>query len=1304
MKHKILLVLTLLSTHVMSLLGQEDCNFSISLPSDITICEPGYVNLNGSISGNYLGFNWTGTDGFYDDANLNPRVYVDKTTTYKLKAFGEPTGNLIFNGDFSSGNTGFTSDYLYVADISGYTEELWPEGTYSVTSNPSFVHTYFSNCSDHTGGGNMMVVNGSPTYSRIWCQTITVTPNTTYIFQAFAASVESSSPAILQFSANGALLGSPFNLTSQTCRWDEFYEIWDSGTATSVEICITNQNLAYSGNDFAIDDIYFGALCQKEEEFTVTLSEFNLAPPIPQYINCSNPDAILTVTPIPANNNYTYSWYTQNGSIISNTTLPDILVNAGGTYFVTVTDDVGCTKVEVYDVYDDFEKPNLLIEGNPLLSCTDKSTQLTIHSISYIYDIFWTFPDQSIHTEKTIMATAPGIYTVEVTGDNGCINATTIEVSYESSQFDYDSKKSGPLTCSIPNVDIYLDVFSQVDSILWHSPGIIYQNEGRDTITVQKAGYYVFELFLGDDCSIKDSVKVDLLPPLIAYKIPETDTITCLLTTIDLALDSLDGVRDISWFPSGADPIHEDTLAVNKSGYYHFTLTDINGCTVSDSILVHDDLALPQYTVDIDPIDCKTNTGSFHVRGLHPYDYFWLGSTDTSTSEDPIFGEEGDYTLIVTGPNGCKDTTQYFLPSSKDFPAINGTISPITCTNPQGSIDLGASIPAALTWTGPNGTTGTGNQITSATPGLFVVVAETDEGCISQETFEMPIDTIKPLLAPIQDFILTCANDHYTPSLDLNTYETYQWQGPGLNATSPLNIDIYQPGNYSLTLINANGCAIQRSFVVTENKQKPTFTILAETLNCKSPETQLVISGDPLLFLILNGKDTIPSNFIINMPGTYTFTGVNDLGCSNDFILTVNGAFNNPQIALEPVVLNCYHPEVWLKNSGPYDNLLFTWNTPSGTINSDSILITSTQPISLTATNEDGCSSTVTATITSDFDKPTLHVEGNPVIKCNEESTTLTGIAPGQIRYLWTNASGKILGFNPILLVNAPGDYFLQGLNEINGCTDMLNISISKEPTPNQVLYTEQQPLCFGESGQFVWTNGVGGTAPYTLLLNNKSINPNERISINSGTYHIVLSDANGCQLKDTFDIDQLFDFAVDAGRDTVINLGNSYLLRPNSTLPLDEISGIIWEPSQTLSCADCFNPIATPEQDTRYTITIYDANGCTKQDHVIVRVQFIKGYLAPNIFNPISYSGNSKFTIFPLENSIRIIKNLSIYDRWGNLMFIVDNIEAGNPELGWDGKFLGRDVQAGVYVWKAEIEYKDSSLETAAGDITIFK
>ena len=126
----------------------------------------------------------------------------------------------------------------------------------------------------------MLLVNGSAVPdANIWCQTITVQPNTTYAFSAWLMSASPESPAILDFTVNGTPFGAPLLASSTTCQWAEFYALWESGSTTSASICITNQNLAGSGNDFALDDITFTPLCTYTDSITITI-----LPPAPDLV------------------------------------------------------------------------------------------------------------------------------------------------------------------------------------------------------------------------------------------------------------------------------------------------------------------------------------------------------------------------------------------------------------------------------------------------------------------------------------------------------------------------------------------------------------------------------------------------------------------------------------------------------------------------------------------------------------------------------------------------------------------------------------------------------------------------------------------------------------------------------------------------------------------------------------------------------------------------------------------------------------------------------------------------------------
>ncbi len=164
-----------------------------------------------------------------------------------------PSGNLVTNPDFSSSG-GFGSAYLQNTG----NPPLMP-GEYWIGKIASVINAGFVDCDDHSiGSVNMMVVNGATTSGvQVWCQTLSVTPNTTYLFKAWVASMTSTSPANLQLFINSNPYGAGFIASATPCLWQRYCETWYSGSNTSVTLCLIDINTASGGNDFALDDISF---------------------------------------------------------------------------------------------------------------------------------------------------------------------------------------------------------------------------------------------------------------------------------------------------------------------------------------------------------------------------------------------------------------------------------------------------------------------------------------------------------------------------------------------------------------------------------------------------------------------------------------------------------------------------------------------------------------------------------------------------------------------------------------------------------------------------------------------------------------------------------------------------------------------------------------------------------------------------------------------------------------------------------------------------------------------------------------
>jgi hypothetical protein len=164
--------------------------------------------------------------------------------------------NLIVNGDFEQGNTGFNNGYSYSSD------SLFPEGTYTISTNPRNFGTLFASYNDHTtGAGNMMIANGATISNvTVWEQTVSISPNTNYEFSFWLSTANDApdniNPAELEYFINDVSLGM-ISSPEQMGIWIQESKFWYSGAYTAATIKIVDTDTNWWGNDFALDDISF---------------------------------------------------------------------------------------------------------------------------------------------------------------------------------------------------------------------------------------------------------------------------------------------------------------------------------------------------------------------------------------------------------------------------------------------------------------------------------------------------------------------------------------------------------------------------------------------------------------------------------------------------------------------------------------------------------------------------------------------------------------------------------------------------------------------------------------------------------------------------------------------------------------------------------------------------------------------------------------------------------------------------------------------------------------------------------------
>ncbi len=171
--------------------------------------------------------------------------------------------NLVTNGDFSDGATGFVTTYSDV--ISPGTED---QGSYAVLANPAALpgcSGCFPSVGDHTSGtGNMLLVNTANTNSgAFWSQAFVVAANTDYLLSFWATSLGGIGlkPNLMVTVNAQPLLGTgELPYFDPGTPWLNFTQSWNSGSATSVILSFFSVDLGNPYNDFALDDISFASV------------------------------------------------------------------------------------------------------------------------------------------------------------------------------------------------------------------------------------------------------------------------------------------------------------------------------------------------------------------------------------------------------------------------------------------------------------------------------------------------------------------------------------------------------------------------------------------------------------------------------------------------------------------------------------------------------------------------------------------------------------------------------------------------------------------------------------------------------------------------------------------------------------------------------------------------------------------------------------------------------------------------------------------------------------------------------------
>ena len=187
---------------------------------------------------------WTNLQVIKLSNNVPPTIF-DAPDITVCNVVPDDGGDQVFNGDFESGPSGFTSDFV------NNQASIFEEGTYATTINAEVVNSNYRPCVDHTfGAGMFMAINGDTILDKkFWCQTVSVEEGIDYMFGSWMTNLSVFSQAEFAFVVNGEEIGGIRTITADPCEWVEYMDFWTATFTGSVEFCLINKTTSFFRNE-----------------------------------------------------------------------------------------------------------------------------------------------------------------------------------------------------------------------------------------------------------------------------------------------------------------------------------------------------------------------------------------------------------------------------------------------------------------------------------------------------------------------------------------------------------------------------------------------------------------------------------------------------------------------------------------------------------------------------------------------------------------------------------------------------------------------------------------------------------------------------------------------------------------------------------------------------------------------------------------------------------------------------------------------------------------------------------------------
>ncbi len=593
---------------------------------------------------------------------------------------------------------------------------------------------------------------------------------------------------------------------------------------------------------------------------------------------------------------------------------------------------------------------------------------------------------------ESIIVSDPGLYTLTVTDGNGCTNSTSyevIEVPLPTPEISGD-----PNFC--PDGSTTLSLVESYDTYQWST------GSSNPTIDVSMTGQYTITVTDTNGCSGNSAINVFMYPEVD----PSIGGSTTYCPGGNTTLDG--GSQYVQWEWSTGEMTQ--TIQFAEETLVTLTVTDINGCTGSSSVMITEEHSLsPQILGDLDICEGESTT----LDGGSAFDT-WEWSTGDMTQTIEV-SASGIYSVFVTQGTCSGSGEVEVIVNPLPLPEIEGELS--ICVDATNSLTVNSNF-EMYSWS-----TGSNLQSIDITEANIYTVTVTDiNGCTNSsfvEVMEVPLPT--PEINGDPNF---CIGESTELGLT-ETYEIYSWS----TGSDEPTINVSTVGQYMVTVTDINGCEGSVSINIFQYPDVQPI-IGGSTSYCPGGTTTLDGGSQYVAWEWSTGDVT--QTIQVNQETTITLEVTDINGCTGSSSVMIT-----EEESLTPSIIGnleiCENETTTLDGGSSFDTWLWSTGDMTQTIEVSEAGVY-TLEVTLGTCSGEG----EVTVIVNPLPEPL--VDG-PESICFGEDAVLTSIDNYPV-YQWSN--GDITKSTNI---SNPGTYTLE-VTDDNGCTASTSFTVIAKPTP----------------------------------------------------------------------------------------------------------------------------------------------------------------------------------------------------------------------------------------------------------------